>query len=114
MSEAEILTFDANGLLPAVIQHAETGAVLMVGFMNRESLERTRATGRVTFWSRSRKELWVKGETSGNFLNVVSVAKNCEANTLLIQAHPDGPTCHTGNDTCFYRPLDFETDLPDA
>ncbi|WP_322796466.1 phosphoribosyl-AMP cyclohydrolase [Tepidiforma sp.] len=114
MSEAEVLAFGPDGLLPAVVQHAETGEVLILAFMNREALERTLQTGLVTFFSRSRGQLWVKGETSGNYLRLVSIAKNCEANSLLIRARPDGPACHTGNSTCFYRPLDPATDLPPA
>ena len=114
MSEASVLTFDANGLVPAIVQDADTKAVLMLGFMNRESLARTNETGRVTFWSRSRGELWEKGATSGNTLHVVSIAKNCEANSLLVLARPAGPTCHTGHESCYYRPLDFAADLPDG
>lgn len=113
MSEAQPLTFGPDGLLPVVVQHAHTGEVLILAFMNREALERTLQTGLVTFFSRSRGQLWVKGETSGNYLRLVSIAKNCEANSLLIRARPDGPTCHTGNATCFYRPLD-PADLPPA
>lgn len=114
MTEESVLTFDANGLVPAVVQDAATKAVLMLGFMNRESLRHTRETGRVTFWSRSRNELWEKGATSGNTLHVVSIAKNCEANSLLVLARPAGPTCHTGHDSCYYRPLDFDADVPGA
>jgi len=111
MTEASVLTFDADGLIPAVVQDADTGAVLMLGWMSRESLARTRESGLVTFWSRSRAELWEKGATSGNRLRLVSIAKNCEANSLLVRARPEGPTCHTGNTTCYYRELDPETDI---
>ncbi|MCC7366341.1 MAG: phosphoribosyl-AMP cyclohydrolase [Dehalococcoidia bacterium] len=112
MSEEHVLRFDDAGLVPAVVQDADSGAVLMLGYMNRESIARTFETGRVTFWSRSRGELWEKGATSGNTLQFVSVAKNCEANSLLVQARQVGPTCHTGNTTCYYRPLDPAVDLP--
>ena len=90
-----------NGLLPAIIQDEKTGKVLMLGYMNRESYEKTRATGRVTFFSRSRQALWTKGETSGNFLEVKEILSDCDGDTLLIKVKPTGPTCHTGADTCF-------------
>jgi phosphoribosyl-ATP pyrophosphohydrolase/phosphoribosyl-AMP cyclohydrolase len=90
-----------NGLIPAIIQDADTGRVLMLGFMNREALERTRKEGKVTFYSRTRKRLWTKGEESGNFLHVVDILEDCDRDTLLIKARPDGPVCHTGSDTCF-------------
>jgi phosphoribosyl-ATP pyrophosphohydrolase/phosphoribosyl-AMP cyclohydrolase len=112
MSEETVVSFDSDGLVPAIVQHSETGEVLMLGWMNRESIAETYRTGRVTFWSRSRDELWEKGATSGNYLNVVSIAKNCEANSLLVRATPDGPTCHTGNASCYYREFDPATDLP--
>jgi phosphoribosyl-ATP pyrophosphohydrolase/phosphoribosyl-AMP cyclohydrolase len=113
MSEVERLAFGPDGLVPAVVQDADTGDVLILAYVNREALQRTIETGLVTFWSRSRGQLWQKGETSGNTLALVSIAKNCEANSLLIRARPTGPACHTGNPTCFYRPLDPTTDLPD-
>ncbi len=91
----------ADGLVPAIIQDAKTGAVLMLGFMNAEAVEKTRNTGRVTFFSRSRQQLWTKGETSGNYLEVVSIAADCDEDTLLIKANPTGPVCHTGSATCF-------------
>ncbi|HRS90760.1 MAG TPA: bifunctional phosphoribosyl-AMP cyclohydrolase/phosphoribosyl-ATP diphosphatase HisIE [Candidatus Marinimicrobia bacterium] len=90
-----------NGLVPAIIQDEKTGKVLMLGYMNRESYEKTRATGRVTFFSRSRQALWTKGETSGNFLEVKEILSDCDGDTLLIKVKPTGPTCHTGADTCF-------------
>lgn len=90
-----------NGLIPAIIQDADTNKVLMLGYMNEESLKKTQEIGKVTFWSRSRQCLWTKGETSGNFLNVVSIKEDCDNDTLLIKVHPDGPVCHTGSDTCF-------------
>ncbi len=102
------LEFDAQGLVPAVIQDAATKQVLMLGFMTRQMLAKTLETGRVWFWSRSRREPWLKGATSGNYLNVAGVYRNCEDNSLLILARPEGPTCHTGNVTCYYRALDEE------
>ena len=89
-----------GGLVPAIVQDARTKNVLMLGFMNREAYDKTIATGKVTFWSRSRNCLWTKGETSGNFLNLVEVKNDCDKDTLLVKAIPDGPTCHTGTDTC--------------
>jgi phosphoribosyl-AMP cyclohydrolase / phosphoribosyl-ATP pyrophosphohydrolase len=91
----------ADGLVPAIVQDARTDKVLMLGFMSEESLEVTKATGRVTFFSRSRQELWTKGSTSGNFLKVVDIKLDCDADTFLIKANPTGPACHTGSDTCF-------------
>lgn len=90
-----------NGLIPAIIQDADTQKVLMLGFMNREAYDMTVATGRVTFYSRTRQRLWTKGEESGNFLNVVSMKADCDNDTLLIEVHPVGPVCHTGTDTCW-------------
>ena len=104
----ERLQFDAQGLVPAVIQDANTKQVLMLGFMTRQMLAKTLETGQVWFWSRSRQEPWLKGATSGNYLHVVSVYRNCEENSLLILAKPQGPTCHTGNVSCYYRTLDEE------
>lgn len=91
----------ADGLIPAIVQDARTEKVLMLGFMNREALNRTIDTGDVTFFSRSRMKLWTKGETSGNRLRLVSLSPDCDADTLLIRAVPSGPVCHTGADTCF-------------
>lgn len=90
-----------NGLVPAVIQDSETMKVLMVGFMNKDAVEKTQEIGKVTFFSRTKNRLWTKGEESGNFLLVVSVLIDCDNDTLLIKAKPVGPVCHTGNDTCF-------------
>jgi len=90
-----------NGLVPAVVQDAEDGTVLMVGFMNREALKRTLEERQVTFWSRTKSRLWKKGETSGHFLDVVSVDIDCDADALLIRAHPSGPVCHNGTKSCF-------------
>ncbi|HEX3848597.1 MAG TPA: bifunctional phosphoribosyl-AMP cyclohydrolase/phosphoribosyl-ATP diphosphatase HisIE [Steroidobacteraceae bacterium] len=89
------------GLLPAVVQDADCGAVLMLGYMNQEALERTIATRRVTFWSRSKQRLWTKGETSGHFLELHGVAADCDRDTLLVLARPQGPACHLGTRTCF-------------
>jgi phosphoribosyl-ATP pyrophosphohydrolase/phosphoribosyl-AMP cyclohydrolase len=90
-----------DGLLPAIIQHADTGAVLMLGYMNAAALAATRARGRVVFYSRSRRKLWEKGETSGHTLNVEAIRTDCDADTLLVTAWPLGPTCHEGTATCF-------------
>lgn len=90
-----------TGLIPAIIQDAMTLKVLMMGYMNQEAFELTVKTRKVTFWSRSRNEIWVKGETSGNYLNLKSWSLDCDEDTLLIKAVPDGPTCHTGADTCW-------------
>lgn len=107
-----------NGLVPAIIQDAQTNVVLMLGYMNKEAYEKTVATKKVTFYSRSRECLWTKGETSGNFLNLVSIAVDCDNDTLLVKANPIGPTCHTGADTCWNEkneanPLLFLTFLQD-
>ncbi|MBI4366055.1 MAG: bifunctional phosphoribosyl-AMP cyclohydrolase/phosphoribosyl-ATP diphosphatase HisIE [Deltaproteobacteria bacterium] len=91
----------SHGLVPAIVQDDRTGAVLMLGFMNREAFEQTKATGRVTFYSRSRKRLWTKGEASGNTLTLVSMHCDCDRDTLLVRAVPSGPVCHTGSPTCF-------------
>ena len=90
-----------NGLVPAIIQDAETAKVLMLGYMNQEAYDKTVKTGLVTFYSRTRQRLWTKGEESGNFLDVVSIKEDCDQDTLLIQVHPRGPVCHTGTDTCW-------------
>jgi phosphoribosyl-ATP pyrophosphohydrolase/phosphoribosyl-AMP cyclohydrolase len=90
-----------GGLLPAIVQDAGSGAVLMLGYMNREALAATEATGRVTFWSRSKNRLWTKGETSGHFLELKQIAADCDADTLLILADPKGPACHRGTATCW-------------
>lgn len=96
------LDFDKqNGLIPAIIQDARSQKVLMLGYMNQEALEKTQTEGRVTFFSRSKGRLWTKGETSGNFLEVVEMKEDCDRDTLLIKVNPIGPVCHTGADTCF-------------
>ena len=90
-----------SGLVPAVVQHAETGTVLMMAWMDREALNRTFLSGHVTFYSRSRQTLWIKGESSGNYLEFVSMTVDCDGDTLLVMARPTGPVCHTGMETCF-------------
>lgn len=107
-----------NGLVPAIVQDNLTKNVLMLGFMNKEAYDKTIETNKVTFYSRSRKCLWTKGETSGNYLNVVSIQNDCDNDTLLIKAKPCGPVCHTGTDTCWgeenkANPLLFLTELQD-
>lgn len=92
---------NSDGLVPAIIQDDKTGKVLMLGYMNEEAYNKTVSEKKVTFWSRTRQTLWTKGETSGNFLNVVSIAEDCDNDTLLIKVNPDGPVCHTGTDTCW-------------
>lgn len=104
MTPAQITALDwskGNGLLPAIVQDAHTGNVLMLGYMNADALQLTLDSKRVTFFSRSKNRLWTKGETSHNFLNVVTVTADCDNDTLLVAAHPDGPTCHTGSASCF-------------
>jgi phosphoribosyl-AMP cyclohydrolase len=95
--------YDARGLVPAIVQDAESKQVLMLAYMNAEALQRTLASGQAHFWSRSRQELWHKGATSGNFQEVVELRVDCDADTLLLLVKPAGPACHTGNTTCFYR-----------
>ena len=115
------LNIDFNkcgGLVPAIIQDARTKTVLMLGYMNEEALKKTQETGLVTFYSRSRQCLWTKGETSGNFLHLVGIKSDCDNDTLLVQAIPDGPTCHKGTDTCWGEenkpnPLLFLSELSD-
>jgi phosphoribosyl-AMP cyclohydrolase len=99
------IRFDANGLVPAIVQDAETHGVLMLAYMNQESLRLTLENHETYFWSRSRRELWHKGGTSGNVQHVVEIRVDCDADTLLIRVHPAGPACHTGEQTCFYRKL---------
>jgi phosphoribosyl-ATP pyrophosphohydrolase/phosphoribosyl-AMP cyclohydrolase len=99
------LRFDADGLIPAVVQEAETGECLMVAWMNRDAIERTLTTGLTHFWSRSRAALWRKGETSGNAQHVQRVYVDCDGDTLLVQVHADGVACHTGNRACFFQRL---------
>ena len=112
MLKTDQLAWDKmNGLIPAIVQDAYDGRVLMQAYMTPEALEHTLDSGRVTFWSRSRSELWTKGETSGNFLELVDVIPDCDNDTLLVLARPDGPTCHLGNETCFDSSEPFNTRL---
>lgn len=119
MNDTLTIDFDKmGGLVPAIIQDAVTGNVLMLGFMNKEAYEKTVATKLVTFWSRTRQCLWTKGETSGNFLHLVSIKEDCDHDTLLVRAHPDGPVCHLGTDTCWgedntRNPVLFLSELQD-
>lgn len=99
------IKFDEQGLIPAVVQDADTGEVLMLGYMNEDALNRTLKGPDVWFYSRGRQEMWHKGETSGNFIKVKEVWKNCEDNSLLVKAKPTGTVCHTGNKTCYYRKI---------
>ena len=101
-----------DGLIPAIIQDATTKVVLMLGFMNPEALEKTRKERRVTFFSRTKKRLWTKGEESGNFLEVADILEDCDRDTLLIKVNPAGPGCHTGQDTCFNEMNSTEPELP--
>lgn len=106
--------YDSRGLLTAVVVDASNGEVLVVAFMNSEALSLTRETGKVHFWSRSRSSLWLKGESSGNFLTVEEIRVDCDQDALVIRATPAGPTCHTGAPSCFYRKLDRGGDDRDA
>lgn len=99
----DAVKFDERGIVPAVIQDAATGEVLMLAYMNAESLAKTIETGETWFWSRSRRVLWHKGETSGNTQRVVSVSIDCDGDTVLVRVTPNGPACHTGARTCFFR-----------
>jgi len=97
-----MLKFDEKGLIPVIVQDAADGTVLMLGYASRESLKLTLEKGEMVFYSRSRQELWHKGSTSGNVLRVKSIAKDCDSDTLLVRAEPAGPTCHTGERSCFF------------
>ena len=109
------LRWDERGLIPAIVQDARTGQVLMLAYMNAESLRLTRETGETWFWSRSRRELWHKGATSGNTQRVVELRVDCDEDTLLVLVEPAGPACHTGHTSCFYRRWDKNQwrELPD-
>lgn len=100
------LTYNSDGLIPAIAQDADTGEVLMLAWMDDEALRRTLATGKATYWSRSRQQYWVKGETSGHHQAVVSVKADCDADTILLTVHQSGAACHTGNRTCFFTELE--------
>ncbi len=111
------LKFDEKGLIPAIVQDADTGEVLMLGYMNKEALRRTLSSGEVWFYSRRRQELWHKGETSGSRLIVRELWQDCDGDTILVKAKPLGPVCHTGNKTCFFQKLtkqDIETSHQEA
>ena len=114
MFDIKNLKYNQDGLIPAIITDAADGAVLMLGYMNAESLGITLEKKKVCFFSRSRQKLWLKGETSGNFLNVVSIKTDCDADTLLITAKPDGPTCHTGARSCFFEDIYEDEDAEEA
>ncbi len=118
MNANEIDFNKGGGLVPAIVQDADTLRVLMLGYMNEEALQRTLATGNVSFWSRTRQTLWTKGETSGNFLRLVDIKDDCDHDTLLVKARPQGPVCHTGAPTCWGEenagnPLLFLSELSD-
>ncbi len=102
----EELTYDDRGLIPCIVQDAQDNAVLMMAWMNAESVRRTLETGTMWFWSRSRQEYWNKGATSGNFQHLVELRYDCDADCLLALVNPDGPACHTGAQSCFYRVLE--------
>lgn len=106
-----MLKFDDKGLIPAVVQDADTAEVLMLGYMNSESLRRTMEMGQVWFYSRSRQELWHKGATSGNFLNLKEIWKDCDEDALVVKVKPVGPVCHTGNQTCFFQQVKTSEDV---
>ena len=114
MSAFSELRWNEDGLIPAIIQDVSTQQVLMLGWMNAEALQLTMTSGYVTFWSRSRQELWRKGETSGNVMLTSSVHYDCDGDTLLVQAAPYGPACHTGNLSCFFHPVPFDAVLAAA
>ena len=112
MSISESLKYDSNGLVPAVIQDADNGEVLMVGYMNREAVDHTVTTGRVTYWSRSRQKFWLKGETSGHYQHVVEIRTDCDKDCLLVKVRQEGVACHDGYRSCFYRAaVDGELDV---
>ncbi len=104
LTEQQLAQLDwvkTDGMMPAIVQHAVSGEVLMHGYMNQQALDKTLATGKVTFWSRTKQRLWTKGESSEHFLNAVSITPDCDNDTLLVLANPVGPTCHLGNSSCF-------------
>jgi phosphoribosyl-AMP cyclohydrolase len=110
MKATPAIKYDANGLVPAIVQDLESGQVLMLAYMNAEALQATLRTGQAYFWSRSRSELWHKGATSGNVQHVIEISVDCDADTLLLRVRPEGPACHTGSVTCFYRPLQAQNE----
>lgn len=108
------LKFDDNGLIPAVVQDITTKEVLMVAYMNADTLKQTLETKKATFWSRSRSEVWIKGETSGNIMHVEGIKVDCDGDCLVVYARPDGPACHTGNRSCFFRMIDGDKLVEDT
>lgn len=110
--KTQSLRFDEQGLIPSVVQDATSGRVLMVAYMNQESLDKTLETGAVHFWSRSRQELWRKGATSGHGMKVVEVIADCDQDCLLVRVQPEGPACHTGETSCFFTPLLSDAENP--
>jgi len=112
--QSSMLNFDQRGLIPAIVQDAITGRVLMLGWMNAESLQRTQDSGEVWFFSRSRNELWHKGATSGNVLKVRDLRADCDQDAILVRAEPAGPTCHTGRESCFFHDADGNVLPPEA
>jgi len=113
MIQPDELKYDSRGLIPAIVADADTKQVLMMAYMNRESLQISMEKGLACFFSRSRQELWLKGDTSGNYQHIVSITADCDLDTLLVMVHPDGPACHTGAVSCFHHPLweaEYETE----
>lgn len=110
MQFIEQLKFNEQGLIPAIVQDAQTGEVLMMAWMNREALQRTIETGKATYWSRSRQKFWVKGETSGHFQEVEAVYVDCDADVVLLKVRQEGAACHEGYRSCFFRQVDAEAD----
>lgn len=106
MNEPLVLKWDGNGLIPAIVQDFQTREVLMMAWMNPESLQKTRESGETWFWSRSRQELWHKGEISGNTQKVIEIRYDCDGDTLVVFVNPAGPACHTGAQSCFYRTME--------
>jgi phosphoribosyl-AMP cyclohydrolase len=104
------IKYNKDGLVPAIAQDADTGEVLMLAYMNAEALQRTLSSGEAWFYSRSRQELWHKGETSGNIIKVFEVWKDCDSDTILLKGKPTGPVCHTGNPTCFFQQIEMSPD----
>ena len=107
-----MIRLDGRGLVPAIVQDANTGQVLMLGYMNPASIKRTMEGGQVWFYSRSREELWQKGETSGNYLTYKEAHVDCDGDTILLKVDPTGPTCHTGNQSCFFQPVEDSPPVP--
>lgn len=113
MTERKIDFEKMGGLVPAIVQDSVSGRLLMQGYMNEDALQKTKESGQVTFFSRSKNRLWTKGESSGNFLELVSIAVDCDGDSILVKANPQGPVCHTGSDTCFDESNDSKTGFID-